>query len=98
MRQRSTTLTLTKAKAKTIKAKADTWARDEDAVVTNPTSTSETANHLEPIIIAPKAKAKEATPKANPRIPHEPWAIANQKNPAVIAGVQTTQPEPAIND
>jgi hypothetical protein len=50
--------------------------------VKNPPTTSETANPLEPIILAPKEKAKDDNRKANPRIPHVPWATANQKNPA----------------
>jgi hypothetical protein len=98
MRLPSTTLTPTKEKAKTIKAKEDKWAKDEDEVVTNPILTSDTAKTLEPIRIVPKEKEKGDNKKANPRITHAPWVIANPKNPAAIAGARITQPEPAIND
>jgi hypothetical protein len=80
------------------KVKDDKWEKVEDVVVTLPTLTSETTHTLAPTKIAPKAKAKDDNKKANLRITLAPWAIANPKNPAAIAGAQITQPEPAIND
>ncbi len=67
-------------------------------VVKPPTLTSETAHTLEPIKIAPKAKAKDDNQKAKHQIPHVPWAIENPEILAATVVVLTTLHEPVIKD
>ena len=67
-------------------------------VVKPPTLTSETAPTLEPIKIAPKAKAKDDNQKVTHQIPHVPWAIENPETLVATVVVLTILHAPVIKD